>query len=228
MPVLSWTWCFHVFARSHAWNDQDFRASFLRALYLNGECTERDLERSGADGNHVVAHAVALVFAGLFFGKGAAPVRWFEDGWRLLCDELPRYAHPDGLDDDGSIASHALVLERFFLAARYREACGLHVADDYRDRVVDMARFTLAHTRPEGPTRLCGEAGEARALPFGGQAPGDYRYLAGLVGAHWSISELTNGFSGSRAEVFWMLGARAAASLPYADVDRYDALEVKA
>jgi uncharacterized heparinase superfamily protein len=213
MRVLSWTWFFHVFARSRSWADQEFRSSFLRTLYLHGEFTERYLERSDVNGNHFTADAVAMVFAGLFFGKGVAPSRWSEDGWRLLCEELPLQVFPDGVDFEGSIPYHRLVLELFFLAARYREACGLPVPDAYRSRIANMARFTLAYTRPDGSTPLLGDADDARALPFGGQALGDHRYLVGLVGVHWSIPELMDGFSGSPAEVFWTLGARAAASL---------------
>ena len=213
MRVLSWTWFFHVFSRSRAWADHGFRSSFLRTLYLHGEFTERYLERSDVNGNHLTADAVAMVFAGLFFGKGIAPRRWSENGWSLLCEELPRQVFSDGVDYEGSIPYHRLVLELFFLAARYREACGLPVPDAYRDRIVDMARFTLAYTRPDGSTPLLGDADDARALPFGGQALGDHRYLVGLVGAHWSVPELMDGFSGSPAEIFWTLGARAAASL---------------
>jgi uncharacterized heparinase superfamily protein len=153
------------------------------------------------------------VFAGLFFGKGVAPARWSEEGWRLLCEELPRQVLPDGVDYEASIPYHRLVLELFFLAARYREACGLTVPDAYRARVVDMARFTLAYTRPDGSTPLLGDADDARALPFGRQAIGDHRYLIGLIGAHWSVPALIDGFSGLRAEIFWTLGARAASVL---------------
>ena len=74
-----------------------------------------------------------------------------------------------------------------------------------------MARFTRAYTRPDGSTPLLGDADDARALPFGGQAIGDHRYLLGLVGAHWSVPDLIECFEGSRVEVFWTLGASAAA-----------------
>ncbi len=213
--TLSWTWFFHVFARSSAWSDGAFQSRFLRTLFLHGELTERHLDRAEINGSHITANAVAMVFAGLFFGRGAAPARWSEDGWRRLCEELPRQVLPDGLDFEASIPYHRLVLELFFLAARYREACGLPVPDAYRDRLVTMAGFTQACTRPDGSTPLLGDADDARALPFGEQAIGDHRHLAGLVGAHWSVPELIDGFSGSRAEIFWTLGARAAALLPH-------------
>jgi uncharacterized heparinase superfamily protein len=217
MRILSWTWLFHVFSRSQAWADEGFQSRFLRALYLHGEFTERYLERSDINGNHFTADAAALVFAGLFFGRGVAARRWADTGWRMLCDELPRQVTADGVDFEASIPYHRLVLELFFLAARYREAAGLDVSDGYRDRVIAMARFAQLYTRHDGSSPLVGDADDARALPFGGQATGDHRYLAGLVGAHWCVRDLMDGFSGPRAEIVWTLGRRAAASLPDSD-----------
>jgi uncharacterized heparinase superfamily protein len=213
LRILTWTWFFHVFCHSQSWADEAFRAKFLRALYLHGDFTERYLERSDINGNHFTADAVGLVFAGLFFGNGVAPRRWADAGWAALCAELPRQVFADGVDFEASVAYHRLVLELFFLGARYRETLGLPVPNEYRERVVAMARFALTYSRPDGTVPLVGDADDARALPFGGQPIGDHRYLAGLVGAHWSVPDLMAGFSGPRSEVLWTLGRSAAASL---------------
>jgi uncharacterized heparinase superfamily protein len=214
LRILSWTWFFHVFARSKAWQDDAFRSGFLRTLFLHGEFTERYIELSDVNGNHLTADAAALVFAGLFFGGAKAAVRWAEQGWKLLNEELPRQVFPDGVDFEASIPYHRLVLELFFLAARYREAFALPVSHEYRNRIIDMARFTLAYSRRDGSTPLLGDADDARSLPFGGQSIGDHRYLLGVVGTAWQRPDLIAGFSGPRSEVFWTLGAHGAASLP--------------
>jgi uncharacterized heparinase superfamily protein len=213
MRIFTWTWFFHVFCRSQAWSDSAFQSRFLRTLFLHGEFTERYLERSDINGNHFTADAAALVFVGLFFGKGAAATRWAETGWQHLCEELPRQVSADGVDFEASVPYHRLVLELFFLSARFREACGLTVHDAYRERVLAMARFTQAYTRPDGTTPLLGDADDARTLPFGGQPIGDHRYLVGLVGTHWNERGLTATFTGPRAEIFWTLGPHAAAVL---------------
>jgi len=217
MRVFTWTWFFHVFCRSRAWADEGFQSRFLRVVYLHGEFTARYLERSDINGNHFTADAAAMVFAGLFFGHTGTPQRWADDGWRLLCDEVQKQVLPDGVDFEASVAYHRLVLELLFLAARYREAAGLIVPDEYRARLVAMARFSLAYSRHNGSAPLVGDADDGRALPFGSQAVGDHRYLAGLIGAHWCVDDLKNGFSGPRSEIMWTLGRRAAASLPASD-----------
>jgi uncharacterized heparinase superfamily protein len=213
MRIMTWTFFFHVFNRSQAWSEPSFQSRYLRSLFLHGEFTERYIERSHVNGNHFTADAAGLVCAGLFFGKGSTPKRWASEGWQFLCQELPRQVPADGVNFEASVPYHRLVLELFFLAARYREACGLPVPDDYKDRVVGMARFTMAYSRQDGSSPLLGDADDARALPLGGQPIGDHRYLTGLIGSHWNVPDLIHAFRGPRAEMVWALGPRAAASL---------------
>ncbi len=214
LRLLSWTWFFHVFHASHAWADPGFRERFLRALYLHGDFTERHLEISDVNGNHCTADAAGLVFAGLFFGPGRDAPRWLARGWELLVAELPRQVFEDGVDFEASAAYHRLVAELFLLPALYRLACGLEVPGAYRERLVAMARFTAVYSRPDGSSPLWGDADDSRALPLGGQALTDHRYLPGLVGAAFDVSELRDAATGPRDETYWLRGPQDAASLP--------------
>jgi hypothetical protein len=217
MRIFTWTWFFHVFQSSLAWKDRKFRSRFLSSLYLHGDFVERHLELSEINGNHCTADAAALVFAGLFFGKGKAPERWRETGWKILNQELARQVYPDGVDFEASIPYHRLVQELFLFPALYRESHGLEVPGFYRDRVVAMARFTAFYSRNDGTAPLWGDADDARVLPFGGQNINDHRYLTGMLGAAWKVSDLIECFSGSRSEIFWTLGPEAFSVLPVAD-----------
>ncbi len=206
LRILTWTWFFHVFHKSTAWSDQTFRVKFLCSLYLHADFTERHLEFSDINGNHYTADAAGLVFAGLFWSTGKAPERWHKAGWQILCEELPRQVFPDGVDFEASVPYHRLVLELFFLPAYYRQKCGFGIPEFYKERVVNMARFTAAYSRQDGSVPLWGDADDARALPFGDQSINDHRYLLGLVGTAWDVQELKNFFSGPRSEIFWLLG----------------------
>jgi hypothetical protein len=214
LRIMSWTWLFQVLSGSASWSDPGFRTRFLTALYLHADFVERNLERGDVNGNHYTADAAGLVFAGLFFGRGRRSERWSRVGWQILTDELPRQVFADGVDFEASTAYHRLVTELFLLPALYRERLGLDVPSSYRDRVIAMARFAATYSRPDGTTPLWGDADDARALPLGGQSLNDHRYLAGLVGASWGIDELSERFTGPRAEVLWLLGSAAARKLP--------------
>lgn len=214
LRILSWTWFFHVFKHSAAWAELDFRERFLQALYLHGDFTAHNLEKSDINGNHYTADAAGLVCAGLFFGCGTAPQQWLKLGWNILCEEMPRQVFPDGVDFEASIPYHRLVQELFLFPALYRRRQGLDVPDGYRDRLIAMAQFTAAYSRPGGSVPLWGDADDARALPFGGQPINDHRYLLGLVGTAFGAEDLRNTFSGPRSEVLWLMGADVADTLP--------------
>lgn len=214
LRILSWSWFFHVFKASEAWRGHLFRERFITALFLHCDFAARHLERSDVNGNHYTADAAGLVFAGLFFRGCEQAARWLDKGWRILVSELPLQVSADGVDFEGSVAYHRLVQELFFLPALYRECHALQTPPSYRDRVAAMARFSQAYTQPDGAAPLVGDADDARALPFGGQGINDHRYLAGIVGGHWGQCDLIGSFSGSKSEVFWLLGAEAADRLP--------------
>lgn len=208
LRLLTWTWFFHVFHGSMSWRDPGFRERFLAALYMHGDYTARNLERSDVNGNHYTADAAGLVFAGLFFGTGRRPERWLETGWRILENELPRQVYPDGVDFEASTAYHRLVAELFLLPARYRLALGLDVSSEYRERLLAMAAFTEAYLRPDGTAPHWGDEDDARALPFGGQALDDHRYLPSLIRATLAGEPAD---PASASEWLWVLGPDAPA-----------------
>jgi hypothetical protein len=109
------------------------------------------------------------------------------------------------------------VTELILLPALYRERHGLETPSWNRERVAAMAHFAAAYTRADGTSPLWGDADDARALPLGGQARGDHRYLGGLVAAAWGDERARAELTGPRAEAAWLLGVEAAAALPDGD-----------
>lgn len=210
LRILAWSWFFHVFHDSQAWADEVFRTRFLRMLYLHGDFTARNLEKSDVNGNHYTADASGLVFAGLFFGERARAAHWHALGWQILNEEMAKQVFPDGVDYEASVPYHRLVLELFLFPALYRIKHGLDVPVEYRERLLAMARFTAAYSRVDGSVPLWGDADDARALPFGGQPINDHRYVLALVGTVFDDTQLLSFFSGDVSEVFWCLGEAAA------------------
>lgn len=213
LRILSWTWFFHVFKHSKAWQDQIFQQKFLTCLYLHADFTQRHLEFSDINGNHYTADAAGLVFAGLFFGDFPAANAWHSQGWTILCEELGRQVYADGVDFEASVPYHRLVLELFLLPACYREALQFKTPPEYQQSVQLMAEFTQAYSQPGGRVPLWGDADDARALPFGCQNINDHRYIYGLVGLLWDIKPLLAFDAGSFGEHFWLFGSQAVARI---------------
>jgi uncharacterized heparinase superfamily protein len=206
LRTLSWVWFFHVFKNALSWRDAGFRFRFLRALYLHVEFTDRHIERSDVNGNHYTADATALVVGGLFFGEGRGPQHWQNEGWRILCEEMPRQVFPDGVDFEASVPYHRLVAELFLWPAMHRTAQGLPVDPAYLERLCAMARFSRAYSRPDGSVPLWGDADDGRALPFGMQGINDHRYLHTLIGLYAREPSLCNDTPAAVGEVLWTLG----------------------
>lgn len=209
LRVFTWTWLFHVFSDAPSWREPGFRFRFLRSLYLHVEFTDRHIERSDINGNHFTADAAALVLGGLFFGDGAGPQRWQHEGWRILCEEMPRQVYEDGVDFEASVPYHRLVAELFLWPAMHRSIQGLEVDSAYRERLFSMAKFTKAYIKPNGLAPLWGDADDARALPFGMQAINDHRYLPALIGTYLGRLDELAGASDGLGEVFWVFGPEA-------------------
>ncbi|KFL29420.1 hypothetical protein JP75_20915 [Devosia riboflavina] len=211
LRLQTWTWLFHIFAKSKAWADVGFRDRFLSSLYLHGAFTEIHIERASINGNHLTADAAGLVFAGLFFrGIGSAD-RWAAEGWRTLNEEIVKQVHPDGVDFEASVPYHRLVAELFVMPARYRKAGGLVVEATYRDRLEAMGRFVAAYSRPDGTSPHWGDADDGRGLPLGTQSLGDHRYLCALIGDTLDDTLLIDLAPPKSDEIAWH-GARQSSS----------------
>lgn len=209
LRIFTWTWFFHVFHASPAWAERGFRERFLRALYLHVEFTERHIERSDINGNHYTADAAGLVIGGLFFGQGRLPARWASGGWSILLGEMALQVFPDGVDFEASVPYHRLVAELFLWPAMHRQALGLDIDPAYRERLLAMARFTAAYSKPDGQAPLWGDADDARALPFGTQPINDHRYLVALIGRAMQEPSLAAGVGGAVGELIWTFGPDA-------------------
>lgn len=213
LRIISLSWFFHVFKDARAWESEAFRGTLLRAMYLHADFTARHLEKSDVNGNHYTADAAGLVYAGLFFGEASGGRAWLDLGWGILRDELPKQVYDDGVDFEASVPYHRLVQELFLLPALYRELHGGAIPEDYRARLVAMARYTAAYSRADGSVPLIGDADDARTLPFGGQGINDHRYLLGVAGVALADPELVARFSGPTSEIFWLLGPAVAGEL---------------
>ena len=206
MRVFSWTWFFHIFKNSNAWNDSEFKFLFLRSIYEHGIFIERYIEDYGVNGNHCVADAAALVFVGLFFGKGKSPERWSKLGWKILSTEMPKQINQEGIDFEGSIAYHRFVSELFFWPAKYRLDAGLVVDDSFSRYFLRVISFVQHYTKPNGLAPLLGDGDDGRVLPFGGQSLNDHSYLPDLIERTWDKENKATKNIFKNSEYLWTYG----------------------
>jgi uncharacterized heparinase superfamily protein len=96
----------------------------LESLAQQADCLSHSIEYRLL-GNHLLANAVALIHAGLFF-EGNAAQRWYAKGMRILAAQLPEQILADGGHFERSPMYHGIVLEDLLdvlnIMGRYGEA----------------------------------------------------------------------------------------------------------
>jgi hypothetical protein len=206
LRAVSWIWGFYFFADAPACRSREFRAQFLRSLFLHGEFVATHLERADVNGNHYLCDGVGLVFLGAFFGAARRGRAWRAAGRDLVVSEIFNQVTPDGVDFEQSTAYHRLVLEAFATSYLLLEQHGDQVPAEAWARLERMCEYVEAYTKPNGLAPLVGDADDGRIQMLGTQPIGDHRYLlsnAALIFNRPDFKARAGCFSD---ESFWTFG----------------------
>ncbi|MCU1385404.1 MAG: hypothetical protein JWL71_4101 [Acidobacteria bacterium] len=216
LRAVSWIWGFHFFADAPACRDEQFRAAFLRSLFLHGEFIASHLERGDVNGNHYLCDGVGLVFLGCFFSPARRAARWLAIGRSIVQDEIFNQTTADGIDFEQSTAYHRLVLEAFLTSYQLLRMYGAEVPPACAERLAGMCEFVQAYTKPDGRAPLFGDADDGRIQRLGRQAMNDHRYLLSSAALMFDRADLKAAAGSCWEETFWLCGPDAAS--------RFDAL----
>lgn len=110
-------------------------------------------------GNHVLANAKGLVFAGLYFEGGEAE-RWLAQGLSIYRREIPDQILSDGGHIERSPMYHAIILEDVLdvLNLARWSASALPEIAAITERVPDMLRWLAAMAHPDGDIAFFNDA----------------------------------------------------------------------
>jgi Heparinase II/III-like protein/Heparinase II/III N-terminus len=206
LRAVSWIWGFYFMADAPACRSRDFRALFLRALFLHGEFVATHLENADVNGNHYLCDGVGLVFLGCLFGTTPRGRKWRRVGQELVVSEIFTQVTTDGVDFEQSTAYHRLVLEAFATSYLLLKAHGLEIPAGAWTRLERMCEYVEAYTKPDGLAPLVGDADDGRVQILGTARTGDHRYLlsnAALIFDRAAFKERAGCFWD---ESFWTFG----------------------
>jgi hypothetical protein len=155
------------------------RAQLVATLYQHGWFLARNLEISDVNGNHFLADAVGLVWLGRWFAGVGEADAWARRGAQMVRESARDQVLEDGLDHEGSLPYHVLVLELFCCA---RAAGGDALAD--LDAVIGrMATAAQSFLGPGGRVPDVGDDDGGRVLAFGDAPSHDGRRVLALAAA---------------------------------------------
>jgi uncharacterized heparinase superfamily protein len=120
-------------------------------------------------GNHLLANAKALIFAGLFFDGNEAD-SWLRKGFNILRLELQEQILHDGGYFERSTMYHAIVLEDFLdllnIAQLYSERFDVEVMVSLKSIVIKMLYWLECMTHPDGQISFFNDAALSIAPPY--------------------------------------------------------------
>ncbi len=122
------------------------------------------ISRYSSSGNHTVAEAAALVYAGVLFPELKAAGRWFEGGMSILCEEAERQVLPDGGGIEQSLHYHRFVLELIALVEKLLRHHGLHSPQELAAAQTRGASFLSHMADGEGRLPPIGDSDSGYAL----------------------------------------------------------------
>ena len=147
----------------------DLSASATASLSVQVRWLTRRLE-THLLGNHLLANAKALVFAGLFF-EGAEAAAWLHTGGAILEREVPEQVLADGGQFELSPMYHALALEDVLDLVDIIGAAGEHIAAAQKLRGLlaaqtpAMLAWLLALSHPDGTLGRFNDCADGIAPP---------------------------------------------------------------
>lgn len=139
-------------ASSSVFSDSESEKAWLASLYQQARYLEDHLEYD-LQGNHLLADAKALLFAGIYFG-GKAGERWYETGKKLLWQGLREQILPDGGHYERSPMYHASMLQDYLEIVRAQQLNSRDVPAWVHDRLMSMADFLSGIRHPDGEIPL--------------------------------------------------------------------------
>ena len=130
------------------WRGNRVSDGLLDSVATQAAWLARNLERDLL-GNHLLANAKALCFAGLLF-DGEHAGRWLRQGERLLLEQLASQILPDGGHEERAPAYHAQVLHDLLELVQAWRLVGLSPPEEVVRRIPPMLRWLQVMIHPDG------------------------------------------------------------------------------
>ncbi len=108
-------------------------------------------------GNHLLANAKALIFAGLFF-KGDEAEKWFQEGMQVLLRELPEQVLNDGGHFERSPMYHAIIFEDLLDLINIFKAYGRALPENWIASAEKMLAWMKGLSHPDGGVSFFNDA----------------------------------------------------------------------
>lgn len=198
-----------MFRRSPNVTDQAIEL-ILKMLIAHGRFIRSNLEFSHrTPSNHYLSDLIGLFAIGMTLPESTEARRWASFSTRRLLKEMDRQVLSDGVDYEGSIGYHRLVLEIFALLFSNRKWIGgIDIPVRYWKRLEAMFDFVRHYLKPDGAAPMIGDSDDGRLIKFKTRDADDHSYLMS-IGAVLFESDRFRQAQGIDEEAIWWFGGDA-------------------
>ena len=132
--------------------------SVLDTVCMHALLISKKLSLFSSRGNHTIAEAAGLVFAGAIFRMTRRGQNWLKIGIKLLNDELPHQVLCDGGPAEQSVGYHRFVLDLYWLALDFIQKNDLGKVTQWEERL-ELGEYFL--NMLGGQARGCASIGDS-------------------------------------------------------------------
>jgi len=156
----------HAFDLVRAWLRQPdlIWASVVRLVEGHADLIQRRISLHSSLGNHTIAEASALVYAGMLFPEMAHAAEWRMDGLALLESESAHQVTADGGGIEQGVWYLQFISDLYGLIVAFLEARGERIPDAVRRVSIQSRTFLAAMTDDAGGLASIGDSDGGYAL----------------------------------------------------------------
>lgn len=187
----------------------DFLETFSGALWAAGDHIRKHLEwSSDISSNHYLANLIGLGYIGATIGESS----WLRFAVDEMEKEMEKQVYPDGLDYEGSLSYHRLVLELFFFFVFMIDRSGtsgkrsVEFGSRFLGRLRDMFEATQELLTPSGRMPMIGDNDSGRVHVLRTSEDADHRYLMNMGALFFKDHRLKVNEWEDTSEVVWLFG----------------------
>ncbi len=161
--AMNWIVTINLFKKLFI-KDVEFKSKASKWLIKHGNYinTFLPIYQNGLTTNHTTSSYTGLLFLGLTFNNK----HWVKTAVRGLIECMNKQVYNDGVDFEGSIPYHRLVLEMFAYSTVLARANKIDFPSAFYSKLFKMFEFTAAYIDHQGNAPQVGDNDSGRALIF--------------------------------------------------------------
>ena len=179
--AINWIVSINIFRDVYE-SDIEFSDIMNRSLVQHAEYISffPELRKGGHSTNHATSNYVGLLFLALTLRDHPKYKKWLNKAIKGLLRCMEYQIYDDGVDFEGSIPYHRLVLEMFAYSAVVCRANNVELPTWYYEKLFKMFEFTAAYMDHNGNAPQVGDNDSGRILIFHESDEHDHSYLLDL------------------------------------------------